>query len=352
MKTVDKMFDGPVDVVGDVHGQVDALEDLLGQLGYDGDGNHPEGRRLAFVGDLVDRGPDSVAVTERVMKMVDADNAQCVLGNHELSIVRDDRKVDNGWFFGEANEGQRQATDEERENIRAFFSELPLILERDDLRVVHACWHTESIERLSAETSDQSNIVAEYQRFRDATNRRLASNGLLSKFEDEHARYDALVKYERNDPDQHWPDAKLLLGYAAVNEARQMDNPIAVLTSGEERAAKKTYPAGGKFRFVDRVAWWNEYQGEQAVIIGHYWRLYDFGTIERPRAAGIDVFNGTGPDQWLGPYKNVYCVDFSVGGRGSHSSEVCRLAAVRWPEATVMFDDGEVLETDYGRAGL
>lgn len=348
MKIVEKMIAGPVDVVGDVHGQAGALEDLLETLGYDGDGAHPDGRRLVFVGDLVDRGPDSVAVAERVRTLVEAGNAQCVLGNHELSIVREARKVDNGWYFGDAGDGQRQATAAESSRIREFFSELPLALERDDLRVVHACWQPEAIERLRAETDEQSDLDAEYRRFRDATNARLESAGLLATFREEEALYDARVRFEHNDPDEHWPDAKLLPGYAAVNEARQMGNPIAVLTSGEERAATETYPAGGKFRFVNRVAWWNEYEDDQAVIIGHYWRLYDFAIVDRPRAAGVDVFKDTGPDQWLGARKKVFCVDFSVGGRGRrYAEDVCRLAAVRWPEATVMFDNGEVLETDF-----
>jgi len=168
-------------------------------------------------------------------------------------------------------------------------------------------------------------------------------------YKKEKTEFDDLVHFDDKDPDTHWPGAKLLPGYAMVNEARQMENPIGVLTSGEERAAKKTYPAGGKFRMVDRVAWWNNYHDKQAVIIGHYWRLYDFGIVERPRAAGIDVFKDTGPKEWLGARKNVYCVDFSVGARGSNfSSDVCRLAAVRWPEATVMFDNGEEIESHFG----
>ena len=76
---------------------------------------------------------------------------------------------------------------------------------------------------------------------------------------------------------------------------------------------------------------------------------YDFGIEEKPRAAGIDVFKDTGPDEWLGARKKVYCVDFSVGARGSKfSRDVCRLAAVRWPEATVMFDNGDGLRGNLG----
>ena len=79
--------DGPVDVVGDVHGEIDALNALLAQLGYDERGAHPQGRHLVFIGDLCDRGPDSPAVLERVMDLVQRGAAQGVLGNHELNAV-------------------------------------------------------------------------------------------------------------------------------------------------------------------------------------------------------------------------------------------------------------------------
>lgn len=351
MKIVERLFDGPLDIVGDIHGHHDALRGLMGKLNYAADGSHPDGRKLVFVGDLVDRGPNSPGVVEQVMNMVDAGNAQCVVGNHELNIARDSKKLDNHWFFNEnssSEDRQRTASAEQKDSIRHFFNKLPLALERDDLRIVHACWHHESIAQLETRSRVISDIGSEYRRFRSETDHDLKLSGALEKYRKEQESFDEYVRYGDNDPDDNWPQARLLEGYAAVNEARQMRNPIAVLTSGEERAAKKTYPAGGKFRFVDRVAWWNNYNDEQAVIIGHYWRLYNFDIVSRPRTAGIDVFKGTSPDQWLGARRNVYCVDFSVGGRGKNfSSNVCRLAAVRWPEATVMFDNGEELATDY-----
>jgi predicted kinase len=82
---------GPFDVIGDVHGCRAELEALLEELGYivdrDADGRavnaaHPGGRRAVFVGDLVDRGPDTPGVLRPVMGMVDAGNAVCVCGNH------------------------------------------------------------------------------------------------------------------------------------------------------------------------------------------------------------------------------------------------------------------------------
>ncbi len=65
------LFEGPIDVIGDVHGEIGPLRELLGRLGYDAAGKHADGRRLVFVGDLGDRGPDSPAVFELVRGMVE-----------------------------------------------------------------------------------------------------------------------------------------------------------------------------------------------------------------------------------------------------------------------------------------
>jgi hypothetical protein len=349
MKIVEKMYDGPVDVVGDIHGQLDALRDLLAELGYSPDGDHPENRKLVFVGDLLDRGPDSPGVVAQVRRVVEAGNGQCVLGNHELNSLRGVRKLDNGWFFGDPGDGQTAASPAQREEIAAFLATLPLALERDDLRVVHACWHPESIDRLNRDLGTGQDHTTMYAGFQEKTNAELEASGKLARFNDETAKFGDRIHFGHGVPGKHWPDARLLEGHATVNEARQMGNPIAVLTCGEERAARRVYPAGGKFRFTERVAWWDNYHGDQAIIVGHYWRLCDMNVTEKPKSAGIDLFAGVSPAQWLGPGNNVYCVDFSVGGRANgHSPEKCRLAAVRWPEATVMFDDGEEIATAYG----
>ncbi|WP_242906451.1 polynucleotide kinase-phosphatase [Actinomadura terrae] len=88
---------GPFDVVGDVHGCRAELEDLLSGLGYEivrdasgraVDANHPGGRTVLFVGDLVDRGPDSPGVLRLAMGMAASGNALCVSGNHEAKLVR------------------------------------------------------------------------------------------------------------------------------------------------------------------------------------------------------------------------------------------------------------------------
>ena len=80
---------GPFDVIGDVHGCLAELETLLVQLGYVAPAyTHPEGRRLVFVGDLVDRGPDAVGVLRLVMRLVAAGTAYCVVGNHDARLQR------------------------------------------------------------------------------------------------------------------------------------------------------------------------------------------------------------------------------------------------------------------------
>ncbi|ESX49320.1 metallophosphoesterase [Mesorhizobium sp. LSHC426A00] len=97
---------GPFDVIGDVHGCADELQTLFCQLGYsiawsDGHGDRtvtvtpPEGRKIVFVGDLVDRGPNVPDVLRIAMSMVAAGTAYCVQGNHERKLSRwlEGRKV-------------------------------------------------------------------------------------------------------------------------------------------------------------------------------------------------------------------------------------------------------------------
>jgi protein phosphatase len=86
---------GPFDIVGDVHGCIEELRELVATLGYevaDHDGatsiSHPQGRKLVFVGDLVDRGPDSPAVIRFVQAAVHAGAAFCVAGNHDSKLAK------------------------------------------------------------------------------------------------------------------------------------------------------------------------------------------------------------------------------------------------------------------------
>jgi protein phosphatase len=86
---------GPFDIIGDVHGCLDELLELMTVLGYqvtregtDFSVLPPEGRKLVFVGDLVDRGPDTPGVLRLVMNMVAAGQSHCVPGNHDMKLLK------------------------------------------------------------------------------------------------------------------------------------------------------------------------------------------------------------------------------------------------------------------------
>ena len=150
------------DIIGDIHGQYDKLVSLLSQLGYsqaNGAWRHSE-RKAIFVGDLIDRGPKQLATVELVRGMVESGSARCILGNHEFNAIawvtpdpehpgkflRDHHKPGNReqhQVFLDVVEGtprQKEITD--------WFKTLPLWLDLPGLRVVHACWHQESMDVL------------------------------------------------------------------------------------------------------------------------------------------------------------------------------------------------------------
>lgn len=81
-----------VDVIGDVHGLYADLLKLLAKAGWtltDGHLVHADPERtLLFLGDLVDRGPDSIEVVELVKRAVEDGKARCVLGNHDWKLVK------------------------------------------------------------------------------------------------------------------------------------------------------------------------------------------------------------------------------------------------------------------------
>ncbi len=84
---------GPFDVIGDVHGCANELETLLQKLGWykDAEGvyTHDDARRMvAFVGDLVDRGPDNPRVLQMAMDLLEKKRAYWVMGNHDDRLRR------------------------------------------------------------------------------------------------------------------------------------------------------------------------------------------------------------------------------------------------------------------------
>jgi hypothetical protein len=344
--------DGPLDIVGDIHGEYEALDTLMYRLGYDRDGRHPRGRRLVFVGDLVDRGPDSPRVLNRVRGIVESGRGDAILGNHELNLLRGERKDGNDWFWGENTAQDRKYSpfkmllDTSRLDTLEFFASLPLALERQDLRIVHAAWHEPSLKRLGARPPGLS-MQELFKHWEEQAEVQLAEADLLERSRQERRKWEhALVV-----PDQTVP---FLDATAACDELRQMANPIRVLTSGVERAGNEPFFSSGQWRFVERVKWWDEYTDDTPIVVGHYWRrVTDVDRLGLGKA-DPNLFEQTFPSTWHGARANVFCVDFSAGGRfherrnGSVVGATTKLAALRWPEKILVFDTGEEFETTTG----
>jgi len=284
---------GPLDVVGDVHGEIDPLLSLMHHLGYDEHGSHPDNRKLVFVGDLTDRGPDSLAVVNLVQALTERQLAQCVLGNHELNILLDQRKYDNGWFYGEefSDNGyivpQALANSASRDRVLKFFQSLPIALEREDLRVIHACWNSAMIQSLE-ETKDAISLINQHA-------------DLITK-RTEHSGFDQVD----------------------ISLEHQNQNPVRRLTSGPEERIPAPFFASGKTRHEQRIQWWNDYN-ETFCVFGHY-------SIPDGKPRGNHA---------------SFCIDYGVGKRwterrkGTTTGFALKLAALRWPEKLVVFDEGE-----------
>jgi hypothetical protein len=99
----------------------------------------------------------------------------------------------------------------------------------------------------------------------------------------------------------------------------------------------------GKWRLVERDPWWEHDGDERCVVFGHYWRRRPSAEIEdKP-----DTFSGIAPTAWFGDRGQAFCVDYSVGYRlkgrhfGHDPHRNYGLAALRWPERLLVFDDEE-----------
>jgi predicted kinase/diadenosine tetraphosphatase ApaH/serine/threonine PP2A family protein phosphatase len=142
----------PFDLIGDIHGCYDELVELLGKLGYvaapvisdapiaglsphpsllpAGEKGqvvasspayfHPEGRRVVFLGDLVDRGPKTVEVVRLVMAMCANGSALCVPGNHDVKLKRalEGKAVNVGHGLAESLNDIERLPEEEQEAFK------------------------------------------------------------------------------------------------------------------------------------------------------------------------------------------------------------------------------------------
>ena len=137
------------DIIGDIHGHDLILKSLLKKLGYveNRDGfYHPLKRKAIFVGDFINRGPNTPRVLKIIQNMHSNKQAFCILGNHEFGLL------------------QKFVLNPSEINIKIspfipWIKSLPLFLEFPNFRVVHAAWHFSSIEKLKKENTNDDNFI-------------------------------------------------------------------------------------------------------------------------------------------------------------------------------------------------
>jgi len=161
---------GPFDIIGDLHGCFDELVELLTQLGYSVEKQSnvpgslaysvkpPEGRKVVFLGDLVDRGPKIPEVLRLAMSMVQAGTALCVPGNHDIKLMRKLRGKDVQITHGLADSLQQldKESPEFRAQVSDFLDELVshYVLDEGKLVVAHAGMKEEMQGRGSGKVRD------------------------------------------------------------------------------------------------------------------------------------------------------------------------------------------------------
>ncbi len=297
-----------IDFIGDIHGHADKLIELLEKLGYslkNGVYGHAT-RKVFFIGDFIDRGPQIRETLQLVRPMIEQGNALAVMGNHEYNAL---------CFHHEEREGghlrkhliiniiqhfetlrQFQNRQEEYEDYLEWFKTLPLFYETNDFRAVHACWDNDHIAYLrSVLKHDQLNETILHQSVRVGTRMYhifdetlkgkeiLMPAGLTFSDKDGHERNEIRIKWWKNPVGSSYQEMSVL--------------PIKNLPEGKIRISESSH-----------VKYYSEH--ERAVFFGHYWL--------------------TGTPRLL--RENVCCLDFSVAKHG-------HLVAYRFDGEKVLSND-------------
>lgn len=289
-----------IDIIPDIHGQLAKLQDLLRILGYreeNGVWSHPE-RKVLFLGDYIDRGPQVRETLRLVRRMVEAGHAVALMGNHELNAVAFHTSGPDGYplrAHSPQNLAQHRATLEDfagRKNELAdaleWFKGLPMFLELEGLRAAHACWSETDIAVLKDRSlRDREFLLAAMTR-KDSPEHRAVENvlkgpeirlpgGMTHKTDDGKTRTEMRVRWWGLD------GGAKILGEIAMPPGKETSREII---PAESLAESPNLELGGK-----------------PVFFGHYWLP--------PEA----------PKEPLAP--GICCLDFSAGKTGP-------LVAYRW----------------------
>ena len=160
------------DIIGDIHGCADQLEELLTALGYeerDGVRRH-EDRTAVFVGDFIDRGPQQKRTIEIVRPMIEQGGALAVMGNHEFNAICYATGVGSEYVRPHSEKNTRQHAAFLREfpfgsaphrEVVEWFKTLPVFLDLDQFGVVHACWCQDSFDTLRPVIKSDGSLAEE-----------------------------------------------------------------------------------------------------------------------------------------------------------------------------------------------
>lgn len=297
------------DIIGDIHGCSRTLMRLLEKLGYsqkEGVFRHAS-RQAAFLGDFIDRGPNQRGVIDIVRPMIESGSAVSVMGNHEFNAIAYYTHTPGveGYLreHSDKNHGQHKAfldafadSIDDYSDIIEWFKTLPLWLDLDGIRIVHACWDTSWMKKIEQSYTENQ-----------LTDKLLRASSQLGTWE-----YEA----------------------------------IETLLKGKEIPL----PPGHSFKDKDgnerhhiRIRWWDQtainyrqaFMGPKSVlthipddeITGDY--LIEYSHSEPPVFMGHYWMEGT--TQILA--HNITCLDYSVAKPGG------KLVAYRWNGETQLSND-------------
>ncbi|MGB5324786.1 MAG: metallophosphoesterase [Pseudomonadales bacterium] len=297
------------DIIGDIHGEAATLRALLQTLGYRehaGVYRHST-RKIIFLGDFVDRGAAQREVVDIARAMVEQDSALAVMGNHEFNAIayytpRDPGALAKGYLRERTpgNIRQHRAFLDAYENDAAawrdaikWFKTLPLWLELQGIRAVHACWDPVAIARIEESYSSAPRLN------------------------------------------------EALLHSASDKESWEFE-AVEILLKGKEIPLPKGLKftdAGGKTRHRMRIKWWSDASTYAAAFMGPEEaetdipddpiegdHLVEYSHKQKPVFLGHYWLKGE-PEP-LAP--NIACLDYSVAKPGG------KLVAYRWDGETVL----------------
>jgi protein phosphatase len=210
------------DIIGDIHGCADELESLLSTLGYKVEWSGtsgervpavtaPGGRKVVFVGDLVDRGPRSPDVLRLAMHMIEAGSAYGVMGNHDRKLMRwlDGRNVQITHGLQQSIDQLASESDGFKKRAREFLDGLRshYWLDGGNLAVAHAGLKEEMIGR-------GSGAVREFALFGETT-------GEMDEFG---------LPVRRDWAAEYRGSTSVVYGHVATAEAQWVNNTICIDT--------------------------------------------------------------------------------------------------------------------------